>query len=270
MKGMLSSNAWAVAICILAATGCNIGPKYVKPSAPTPPAYKEAAPEAYSEAPPGTWQPAQPQDAILKGKWWEIFNEPELNALEEQLNIDNQNIKQFFENFMAARAQVSEARAGLFPTLTANPSLNKTGAGKGGASTSISLPLEASWAPDLWGQVRNTIHEFQYAAQVSAADLENERLTEPAALAEYYFELRGKDALQDLYNHTLEAYREALKLTRVLVETGIDSPEAVAQAEVTLEGAEVAAIGIATNRAIYEHAIATLIGKPASSFSNAR
>jgi NodT family efflux transporter outer membrane factor (OMF) lipoprotein len=268
MKATLSNlNAWAVTICIFIMTGCNVGPKYVKPAAPAPPGYKEAAPAVYSEAPPGTWQPAQPQDAMLKGKWWEIFNEPELNALEEQLNIDNQNIKQFFENFMAARAQVSQARAGLFPTLTAGPSLSKTGGGNGSTGTNISLPLEASWAPDLWGRVRNTILQSQNAAQVSAADLENERLTEQAALAEYYFQLRGQDALQDLYNHTLEAYREALKLTRVLVETGIDSPEAVAQAEVTLEGAEVTAIGVATNRAIYEHAIATLIGKPASSFS---
>src|SRR3984957_8526141 len=97
-----------VLICVLLLSGCNVGPKYVKPSAPSAPAYKEAAPEAYSAAPPGIWQPAQPQDAMLKGKWWEIFNEPELNALEEQLNIDNQTIKQYFENFMAARAMVSE------------------------------------------------------------------------------------------------------------------------------------------------------------------
>jgi NodT family efflux transporter outer membrane factor (OMF) lipoprotein len=124
-----------------------------------------------------------------------------------------------------------------------------------------------SWEPDLWGRIRNTVSEFRYAAQVSAADLENERLTEQAALAEYYFELRGQDALQDLYNRTIEADRQSLELTRALVETGIDSPEAVAQAEVTLANAEAAGIGIATNRALYEHAMATLIGRPASSFS---
>jgi NodT family efflux transporter outer membrane factor (OMF) lipoprotein len=248
----------------------------VKPAAPSAPAFKEAAPAAYSSAPDGTWQPAQPSDAKIKGKWWEIFNEPELNALEDQLNIDNQNIKQFFENFMAARAQVREARAGYFPTLTANPALNKTGTAAKSSASSVnesngisnySLPLEATWAPDLWGRVRNTVREFQYAAQLTAADLENERLTEQAALAEFFFELRGQDALQDLYNRTIEADRKALELTRALVETGIDSPEATAQAEVTLQNAEATGIGIATNRAIYEHAIATLIGKPASSFS---
>ena len=289
-----------VAICTLVLAGCNVGPKYVKPAAPAAPAYKEAAPATYSSpyssGGPGTWQPAQPQDALLKGKWWEIFKEPELNALEDQLNIDNQNIKQYFQNFMAARAQVSEARAGFFPTVTANPSLSKTGTGgpppppppppRGGGpppppqpkknqmeirknrrSLFFFLPLEASWAPDLWGRIRNTVNEFQYAAQVSAADLENERLTEQAALAEYFFELRGQDALQDLYNRTVSADRELLELTHALVDTGIDSPEAIPQAEEALHDAEATAIGIATNRALYEHAIATLIGKPASTFS---
>lgn len=267
MKAKLSnSTIWAAAISMFLFSNCNVGPKYVKPAAPTAPAYKEAAPAAYSAA-PGTWQPAQPQDALLKGKWWEIFKEPELNTLEDQLNIDNQNIKQYFQNFMAARAQVSEARAGYFPTLSANPALTKSGAGNGSTATNVSLPLDASWAPDLWGRVRNTVSEFRYTAQVSAADLENERLTEQAALAEYFFELRGQDALQDLYNLTVKANQEALDLTRALVETGIDSPEAIAQAEETLKDSEAVAIGIATNRALYEHAIATLIGKPASSFS---
>ena len=256
----------AAGLCILFLSGCNVGPKYVKPAAPSAPAYKEAAPANYSDAPPGTWQPAQPQDANLKGKWWELFNEPELNALEEQLNIDNQNIKQFFENFMAARAQVREARAGLFPTLTGNPQLGVSGTGKGSTSSTAALPVEASWAPDLWGRVRNTVHEFQYAAQISAADLENERLLEQATLAELFFELRGQDELQSIYNRVVDAYREQVKLTRALVETGIDSPEVIPQVEEILQAAESAAIGVASNRAIYEHAIATLIGKPASSF----
>ena len=120
-----------IVVCLLA--GCNVGPKYVKASAPAAPAYKESAPAAYSEAVPGEWQPAQPQDATLKGKWWETFNEPELNALEDQLNIDNQNIAQYFQNFMAARAQVSEARAGYYPTVTADPSVTNS---RGSTTTS--------------------------------------------------------------------------------------------------------------------------------------
>src|SRR5580698_6906299 len=110
-------------VCLLA--GCNVGPKYVRPSATAAPIYKESAPAAYKDSVPGEWQPAEPRDATLKGKWWEIFNEPELNALEDQLNIDNQNIAQYFQNFMAARAQVREARAGYFPTVTANPSVTR-------------------------------------------------------------------------------------------------------------------------------------------------
>lgn len=279
--------AAAAGICMALLSGCQVGPKYNKPATPAPPAYKESAPAAYSSSPPGTWQPARPQDATLKGKWWEMFKEPELNALEEQLNIDNQNIAQYFQNFMAARAQVREAHAAYFPTVTANPAVGRTQTGGSTAATvatgtgtpasapaagsnvfyDFSLPFDVSWEPDLWGRVRNTVREYQYAAQVSAADLENERLTEQADLAVYYFELRGQDALQDLFDRTIEAYRKALDLTRTLFETGIDSEQDVAQAAVTLADAEEAAAGVATNRALYEHAIAMLIGKPASTFS---
>lgn len=281
-------------VCVALLSSCTVGPKYHKPDVPAPPAFKESAPAAYTSAPPGAWQPARPQDAVIKGKWWEMFNEPELNSLEEQLDINNQNIAEYFQNFMAARAQVGEARSNYYPTVTANPAFTKTGTAGGSATnaaistatasgsaigttvatstasrtySTISLPVDVSWAPDLWGRVRNTVHEYQYAAQVSAADLENERLTEQAALAEYYFELRGQDSLQDLYNRTLEADRKSLELTRGLYETGIESQEDVAEAGVTLANAQETATGIAVNRAIYEHAIAMLIGKPASSFS---
>jgi len=281
--------ACAAAASLLLLAACRVGPKYKAPAAPVPqvPSYKEATPAQYKNAPPGTWQPASPQDAMLKGKWWEIFREPELNALEEQLNIDNQNIAEFFQNFMAARALVREARSGYFPVIGAAPSVTATRSGSGGAVintstagantstvggvngnifTNVTLPLEASWAPDLFGRVRNTVAESRYNAQVSAADLENERLLEQASLAVYYFELRGQDWLQDVYNRTIEADREALHLTQLLVKTGIDSPQAEVQAEETLRAAEAAATGVGTNRAIYEHAIATLIGKPATSF----
>lgn len=247
---------------------CNVGPKYQQTTVPSPPAFKESAPQAYTSALPGAWTPANPQDATIKGKWWEIFNEPELNTLEEQLNIDNENIKQYFQNFMAARAQVGEARSAFFPTVNAVPAVTATGGGGAKSTvTNYTLPLEASWAPDLWGRVRNEVNQARYLAQVSAADLENEKLTEQASLAEYYFELRGQDSLQDVYTKTIAADKETLDLTRSLVETGIDSQEDLAEATVTLADAEEAAAGIATNRAIYEHAIATLIGKPASSFS---
>jgi NodT family efflux transporter outer membrane factor (OMF) lipoprotein len=279
MKKKLALVLIPISLALL--SGCNVGPKYSAPAIPAPPAFKESAPAAYSQAPPGTWQPAQPQDAVLKGKWWEIFNEPELNALEEKLNIDNQNIAQYFQNFMAARAQVREARSGYLPTVSVAP---VTGVSRvaGGTTTSsttgstttksttaseFSLPFEATWEPDLWGRVRNTVSEYRNAALVSAADLENERLSEQASLAVYYFEIRGQDELQDIYNQTIEVDKRSLELTRALYETGIDNQEALVQAEVTLRNAEAGGIGVANNRALYEHAMATLIGQPASTFS---
>jgi NodT family efflux transporter outer membrane factor (OMF) lipoprotein len=227
---------------------------------------------------------------MLRGKWWEIYNDPELNALEEQLNIDNQTIKQFFENFMEARTLIAQARSQLYPTLGTAPSYQRSrssanlrnatataGASSTGntgtlttggqQSTIESLPFEASWEPDLWGKVRNTIREYQYAAQMSAADLENERLTEQASLAEFYFEIRGQDALQDLYNQTVDADKKALDLTRSLYETGIDDRISVVEAENTLQNAQSAAINLGVARAQYEHAIAVLVGTNPSSFS---
>ena len=286
-NGRLSGLTGLAITCVLL-SGCRVGPKYVAPNVPAPPEFKEAAPAAYAATPDATWKPAQPQDAALKGKWWESFNEPELNGLEDQLDINNQNIAQYFQNFMAARAQVSQAKSQYYPTVTVDPSFDRskspstlhgsstsaTAAASSGVTTNsgttstvMSLPFDVSWEPDLWGKIRNTVSEYQFATQVSAADLENERLTEQADLAEYYFQLRGQDALQDLYNKTVAADQKSLDLTKALYETGIDNDESVAQAEVTLENAQEASTGIATNRAIYEHAIATLIGQPASTFS---
>jgi NodT family efflux transporter outer membrane factor (OMF) lipoprotein len=269
--------------------GCNVGPRYEPPAVAAPAGYLEAAVATSPSAQPGTWQPARPEDAALKGKWWETFDEPELDALEERLDVGNQNIAQAFQSFMAARAQVGEARAGAWPTVTLDPSYERITAGSrafaGGATAgragtttnapssgatvvnTFSVPLTASWEPDLWGRVANTVREMQNAAQVSAADLENTRLSEQASLAEFYFELRGQDSLEDVYERTIAADRTSLELTRALAATGIDSDQAVAQAEVTLENAEEAGIGLATNRALFQHAIATLIGTPASAFA---
>jgi len=263
-----------VAIVLGLLGGCRVGPRYAAPSEPVPPAFKEA----HAGASAGEWQPAQPRDEALKGKWWERYGEPELDALEARLDISNQNIARYFQNFMAARAQVGQARAGLLPTVALDPAFTRVGTGpalatsanpRTGRSTvnTFVLPIDASWEPDLWGRIRDTVREYQFAAQVSAADLENERLTEQADLAEYFFQLRGQDALQALYDRTVEADRESLDLTRAQADTGIGGEAAVAQAEVTLADAEAARTGVAVNRALYEHAIATLTGTPASSFS---
>jgi NodT family efflux transporter outer membrane factor (OMF) lipoprotein len=270
------------AALLLVLSGCVVGPKYHPPAAPAPAAVYKESPTQFKET--EGWTVAQPADAKLRGKWWEIFNDPELNALEDQLDINNQNIKQYFENFMAARAVVREARAQYFPTLSTAPSFNRSRtsgslntapvntSGTGTAakqlqSTVYSLPLEASWEPDLWGKVRNTVRQAHYAAQVSAADLENERLTEQASLAEYFFEIRGQDELQKIFDDTVAADQKAYELTRSLYETGIDDQISVVEAETTLQSAQAGATNVGVARAQYEHAIAILLGKSASDFS---
>jgi len=265
----------AAAICLLLA-GCNVGPKYISPTMTAPSAYKES-PEQFKEA--NGWTVAQPQDATLRGKWWEIYSEPELNALEDQLNIDNQNIRQAFENFMEARTLVREARSHYFPTVSVGGSYTRSrtssnvgssasGGTSGGKQTQVfSFPADVSWEPDLWGKVRNTVRASQYTAQLTAADLENERLTEQASLAQYFFEIHGQDALQQILNDTVNADKKALEVVRSSYDAGIADQISVVEAQTTLESAQSSAINIGIARAQYEHAIAMLIGKPASAFS---
>ncbi len=253
--------------------GCVVGPKYNRPTMQAPGTYKEVTPDDLKKM-DGS-KVAQPQDSALHGKWWEILGDPQLNTLEEQVNISNQNVAAAFANFMAARALVREARAQYFPTLTAGASITRqravgtstTGQPTGTTFTEYSLPFDASWTPDLWGRVRNTVRANVANAQASAADLENTRLTAQAELAVDYFQLRGQDALKQLLDSTVVAYEESLKLTKALYETGIDSDESVAQAETQLEATRALDTNIGILRSQYEHAIALLTGQPASSFS---
>jgi NodT family efflux transporter outer membrane factor (OMF) lipoprotein len=272
---------FGLVVVLIEVSACTVGPKYHPPSTQAPPVYKES-PTQFKET--GGWTVADPQDAMLRGKWWEIFKEPELNALEEKLSINNQNIKQFFENFMEARALIREARAQYYPTVAFAPTWNRSysppslaGAASSGsngvvtagghAATFMSLPVDVSWAPDLWGRVRNLVRENQYAAQMSAADLENERLTEQASLSEYYFEIRGQDELQRILNDTVDADKKAFELARARYETGVDTMISLVQAQNTLESVHAMAINIGLARAEFEHAIAVLIGAPPSEFS---
>jgi NodT family efflux transporter outer membrane factor (OMF) lipoprotein len=266
----------SMAVLCATLTGCNVGPKYLPPTITAPQVYKES-PKQFKEA--DEWAVAQPQDASLRGKWWEIYSDPDLNALEDQLNIDNQNVRQAFENFMQARAVVREARSQYFPTVSVGGSYNRsqtssnvgsavvTGAPSGKQAQLFSLPADVSWEPDLWGRVRNTVRASQYTAQLTAADLESERLTEQSSLAGYFFEIRGQDALQKILNDTVEADRKALAIVQASYDAGIDDQISVVEAQTTLASAQSEAINIGIARAQYEHAMATLIGKPASTFS---
>jgi outer membrane protein TolC len=230
----------SVVLAAFAFEGCTVGPKYQRPTAPAPAAYKELTPADYSKT--DGWKVAQPQDNVLHGKWWTMFNDPQLNALEEQVDISNQNIQSAMASYMAARAIVKEARSQYYPTVTVGPSI--TGSREGaaaslattpGTSLFYSLPFDATWVPDLWGRVRNQVRANTASAQASAADLENARLTAQAEVAVDYYSLRGQDDLKQLLDSTVIAFQESLDLTKALYETGIDSDEAVAQAETQLE-----------------------------------
>ncbi len=276
MKATNKMRAAAALLCgILLLQGCVVGPKYNRPPVQAPGTYKEVTPDDLKKM--DGWKVAQPQDSALHGKWWEILGDPELNTLEEQVNISNQNVAAAFANFMAARALVREARAQYFPTVSVGPSITYqhqpsststvAKAASGTTFTEYSLPFDASWTPDLWGRVRNTVRANVANAQASAADLENTRLTAQAELAVDYFQLRGQDALKQLLDSTVVAYEESLKLTKALYETGIDSDESVAQAETQLEATRALDTNIGILRSQYEHAIALLVGQSASSFS---
>jgi NodT family efflux transporter outer membrane factor (OMF) lipoprotein len=284
-KPIIQSNAPLIlAVATLCLAGCTVGPKYHTPTAPTPAAYKEVTPENMKEI--DNWKVAQPSDTQLRGKWWETFNDQELNKLEDQVDASNQSIASSYASFMAARALVKEARAQFFPTVTTSPSITKqrqsgnlkqfsgsgTGTGSNSAPTSTAfadynLPFDATWVPDLWGKVRNTVRSNAYSAQASGADLENVRLTIHAEVASDYFQLRSQDALKQLLDDTVKAYQESLRLTQVLYETGIDSDESVAQAETQLDTTLAQDTNVGIARAQFEHAIAMLLGQPASTFS---
>ena len=277
---MLESKSKSIFMVALAAasilSGCRMGPPYHPPAPPavTAPNYKESSVNFQDQ--PG-WKVASPQDAMIRGKWWEIFNEPELNALEEQLVVNNQNIKASFENFMEARALVAEARAQYWPTVTLGPAWNRSKssgnlrnsstANTGQASTLWSAPVSVSWTPDFWGRIRNQVRSQEYAAQVSDADLELEKLTEQASLAQFFFEIRGQDMLQQLLNQTVEADKKALDATQGAYDAGIGDYISVVEAQATLKAAQSSAINVGLSRAQYEHAIAMLVGRVATDFS---
>lgn len=247
-------------------TGCTVGPNYVRPTTVVPPAYKEME----------GWKVVQPKDDLIRGAWWEIFNDPQLNALEEQVNISNQNLAVAEAQFRQARALVQVARAGYFPTVTIGTSYTRSSKsttlspGSAASRTTISdylLPGDVSWEPDLWGRIRRTVEASQASAQASAADLESTRLLVQAELAQDYFQLRTLDAQKQLLDTTVIAYQKFLELTKNRYASGVASRADMFSAETQLKTTQAQAIDVGVQRAQLEHAIALLIGKPASLFS---
>jgi NodT family efflux transporter outer membrane factor (OMF) lipoprotein len=280
--------AWTGLPLLLAA--CSVGPDYTAPPpVETPPSYKES----------DAWKPANPRDDMIRGKWWEMYHDPQLNRLEEQVNITNQNVLMFEAQFREAAAAVKVARAAYYPTVTTSPtfSLSRSassggksgggggstgttsgtgavggsGGGGGGASTSptkfYDLPVSASYIVDIWGAVRRSVEASTGTAQASFADLENARLSFQATLAEDYFELLGLDAEKELLQTTVVSFQKFLTLTQNQYKSGIVSQASVAAAQAQLDAAQVQLIDLGVDRAQFEDAIATLIGKPAPAFS---
>jgi len=260
-----------IAFCLLLSS-CMVGPNYKRPAAPAPPAYKELPPPNSPQA--SEWAPAQPSDALVRGKWWEIYNDPELNALEEQVGISNQNIKMAEAQFREAEFAVRIARSNLYPTVSLGPSIvnsrtsvSGVAQGQNFSRTTFTFPLEVTWEADVWGSVRRSIRASAASAQLSDAQVENARLSYQAQLAQDYFELRGADGEKELLDTTVKSYQDYLKLTQDRFNSGVASGSDVAQAQTQLETARAQLIDYDVARAQYEHAIAVLAGKPPAEVS---
>jgi NodT family efflux transporter outer membrane factor (OMF) lipoprotein len=246
-------------LVVVVSASCSVGPAYQVPSAPVP------ITGSYKETRWGTWKVGSPSDAIPRGTWWTMFRDPELDALEARLNVTNQTIAIAFENYVAARAQIREARADYFPTVTAGATATRPMIAT--VAPPYLAPLDISWAPDLFGRVKNAVRQRQAAAQVSAADLESTRLVAQATLAQTFFQIRGQDALQDLLDATVTADAQIVELTQSRYDQGLATEVALVEAELTLETARAQATNAGIARAQYEHAIATLVGVPATDFT---
>jgi NodT family efflux transporter outer membrane factor (OMF) lipoprotein len=252
-----------------------VGPQYARPSVPLAPAFKEPLPENFKSE--DGWKPAQPGDAQLKGDWWMLFDDPQLNSLEAQIDPANQTLKQAEANFRAARAAVRYNRASEAPTIGVAPTVgtvrdssnqpyfNPTFANNGEGN--FILPFDLNYEIDLWGRIQRTVAQAREQAQASAADLETSRLSLHAELAFDYFDLRSADAQRKLLDDTVKAFQSALQLTEDRYNGGASPLSDVTQARTQLQVAQVQATDVDIQRAMYEHAIAVLIGKPPAVFT---
>jgi len=259
---------------MLPLTGCLVGPNYHRPLAVTPPEFKELAPPA--DPANGTWKQAQPSSERLRAKWWELYNDAQLNSLEEKVASSNQSLKVAYQTYVQARAQIKVDRAALFPTAGVGSSGYREGLSSHrplvipGSQTNhsdITLEGSASWEPDLWGRVRRTVEFASATTQATNADFANVRLILQAELAIDYFQLRGLDAQQRILDSTVVSYKDYLKLTQRRFDNGLSSGADLALAQTQLDQTDAQATDIGVARAQYEHAIAKLIGEPASTFS---
>jgi NodT family efflux transporter outer membrane factor (OMF) lipoprotein len=269
MNPPLNFRVAAMLSLLLVSAGCAVGPNYKQPAAAAPPAFKEQPPVNFKEAEAAGWKQSQPGDAYSKGRWWELYNDAALNALEEQVSVSNQNVLQAEAQYREAKAAVSVARAALSPTVTAAPAATFSGganastgaAGASGSRKSFTLPINVSWEPDLWGNIRRGVTASGATAQSLAANVGNARLLYQAELAQDYFGLHGNDGEAELLTRTEASYKEYVTLTGNRVAAGVASDLDVAQAETQLYAVQSQLMDLGVERAAFEHAIAILIGK---------
>jgi NodT family efflux transporter outer membrane factor (OMF) lipoprotein len=252
------------------AVGCKpVGPNYVKPTTPLAPEFKEAGPDSFKEV--DGWKAAQPSDTQFKGNWWELFNDPQLNALEAEIDTANQTLKQAAANFQASRAQIRFYRADQAPTIGVNPFIipERFSDNRPYFNTSLAnsgegdfvFPVDLNYEIDLWGRIRRSITAAREQAQASDADLENARLSLHAELAIDYFGLRAADAQKKLLDDTVVAYQQAVQLTSDRYTGGASPLSDLTQAQTQLQTALVQSTDVTIQRADFEHAIAVLTGQ---------
>jgi len=256
---------FATPLALILLAGCAVGPDYKRPDVEVPAAYKEA----------GDWKVAQPQDGAGRGEWWQMFGDPDLDALIGQVEISNQTVLAAEAQFRRAQAIVAASRAAYFPTVDANASITRSrspigvtgGTTAGRIITNRSASLDAGWELDLWGRLRRTAESSEASAQASAADLVGARLSSQAALASSYFLLRTLDAQKRILDETVAAFQKSLDLTRNRYDAGVAAKVDVVQAETQLKSTMADSIDLGVQRAQLEHAIAVLMGKAPSAFT---
>jgi NodT family efflux transporter outer membrane factor (OMF) lipoprotein len=270
------TRAAALAAALVLLAGCAAGPKYHPPETAAPQAFKEIAPEGAEAA--AALRPAEPRDAIVRGAWWTVFADPDLDALEAQLDVSNQTIAEAEARYRGARAEVRLARAGLYPGLGISPSVVRSNgavstaaaaaAGSGASTVTLyQVPVDFSWEVDVFGRLRRTLEANVALAQASEGDLEAIRLAAHAELALDYFTVRGLDAERELLDSTVADFEKTLQLTVNRHDQGVVSGVDVAQAKTQLETTRADATDLRVTRAQVEHAIAVLLGRPPSEFS---
>jgi NodT family efflux transporter outer membrane factor (OMF) lipoprotein len=261
--------ATIVMLATLLLTGCKtVGPNYKAPPVPAPPSFTD-------DGHNGDWAAAAPADAADRGAWWAIYQDPDLNTLEQHCASANQSIVAALHAYEQAHDLVRETHASLYPTVSIGGSATRNAISANKPMTSASsahdywdflIPLNITWEPDLWGAVRRQIESASASAQASAADLANTRLSLQGLLAVTYFQLRGLDLQAQLLRATIDAYTQTLQLTQVRLKGGLSTESDVAEAQAQLEEARAQLIDLGVQRAQYEHAIAVLIGEPATAF----